>query len=417
MNERARQASRLPTQPAEGSKPFGSPSLRFKRLGVILAVLSVVTLGGLLSSCSTLGTAQKSPAKSFEQHRAESLAWLREARDLSPADTNREVTWNAPTEWLPTNGQSHPRKGILLVHGLGDSPWTFHDVAEQLAAQGFLVRTVLLTGHGTRPEDLLSVTAEQWQALVGAQADALRVQVDELYLGGFSTGANLVLERAYSDPTVAGLLLFSPGFKSMPFDWLAPLAARVRPWMVTPRGDHPMHNEVRYFNVPTNGFAQFYRTSARARHLLRSERYDKPVFMVVASHDSVLDSEYLLETFQRRFTHPRSRLIWYGDLPRKLEYQGRVLARSDRLPAFHISQFSHMGIMFSPENELYGEHGSLRICLNGQSQAASRACEAGDSVWYSDWGYREEGKIHARLTFNPYFAWQGDVMAEVFNSN
>jgi hypothetical protein len=27
-------------------------------------------------------------------------------------------------------------------------------------------------------------------------------------------------------------------------------------------------------------------------------------------------------------------------------------------------------------------------------------------VWYSDWGYREAGKVHARLTFNPYFDWQ-----------
>ena len=23
-------------------------------------------------------------------------------------------------------------------------------------------------------------------------------------------------------------------------------------------------------------------------------------------------------------------------------------------------------------------------------------------MWYSDWGYREHGKVHARLTFNPY---------------
>lgn len=34
-------------------------------------------------------------------------------------------------------------------------------------------------------------------------------------------------------------------------------------------------------------------------------------------------------------------------------------------------------------------------------------------MWYSDWGYREPGKMHARLTFNPYFTWQLGVIDEV----
>lgn len=41
--------------------------------------------------------------------------------------------------------------GILLVHGLGDSPWSFSDIAQSLAANGILVRTVLLPGCGTQP--------------------------------------------------------------------------------------------------------------------------------------------------------------------------------------------------------------------------------------------------------------------------
>lgn len=168
----------------------------------------------------------------------------------------------------------------------------------------------------SRPfEDMLTVTAEQWHRVVREQVLALQQDVGQVYLGGFSTGANLVLEYAYAHPEIAGLALFSPGFKSMPFDWLAPLAARLRPWLVTPDGPVPMQNTVRYLNVPTNGFAQFYRTSVAARRLLRDRPYDKPVFMVVAQHDSVLDTSYLLDVFQRRFTHPQSRLIWYGSKP------------------------------------------------------------------------------------------------------
>lgn len=173
-----------------------------------------------------------------------------------------------------------------------------------------------------------------------------------------------------------------------------------------------MQTPVRYMNVPANGFAQFYHTSVAARRLL-NHSYAKPVFMVVAQHDSVLDANYLLDVFQRRFTHPQSRLVWYGTTPEGLADTKRVLIREDRLPEQRISQFSHMGLLFSPANPLYGEHGSLRICLNGQAANITRACEQGGIVWYSDWGYREEGKVHARLTFNPYFDWQTAMMMTV----
>lgn len=385
--------------------------------GIFALLVSAMAVVSLLGACSTTSKISVEPVPSvrFADYRSETQKQLQTRRSFQLADHDTELAWNSPQEWRPTSygSGSRPDKGILLVHGLGDSPWTFHDVAQQLASQGFLVRTILLPGHGTRPEDLLTVTAEQWQRVVQEQALALQQDVGQVYLGGFSTGGNLVLEYAYAHPEIAGLVLFSPGFKSMPFDWLAPLAARVRPWLVTPDGSTPMQNAVRYMNVPANGFAQFYRTSVAARRLLSERPYDQPVFMVVAQHDSVLNANYLLDVFQRRFTHPQSRLIWYGTKPDGLTDTKRVLIREDRLPEQHISQFSHMGLLFSPTNPLYGETGSLRICLNGQSESVMRACEHGAPLWYSDWGYREEGKVHARLTFNPYFDWQTSIMITV----
>ncbi len=149
---------------------------------------------------------------------------------------------------------------------------------------------------------------------------------------------------------------------------------------------------------------------------LARQTYDKPALIVTVQHDSVLDVGYTLETFSRRFTHPASRLIWYGDLPEGMLAPSRVLVRSDVLPERRISQFSHMGVLFSPQNSLYGEQGSQRLCWNGQEEADLQQCLAGSPVWYSDWGYREPGKIHARLTFNPYFDWQASIMAGVLDT-
>lgn len=371
----------------------------------------------LLAAAACTGTGHDAPAArqvSFDAYRQDTVRLLQQRRIYQSPDPALEIDWNAPREWRP---RAQPRGGILLVHGLGDSPWSFRDIGEQLAAAGFLVRTVLLPGHGTRPDDLLDVTLEDWRRVVDEQARALRREVKPVYLGGFSTGANLVVEYAYANPDVAGLLLFSPAFMSnSAYDWLAPLIAWARPWLREPDGIRPMQNAVRYMTVPTNGFAQFYRSSRRARQALASGPYGKPVLMVVAEHDSVLDTAYLAQGFSAQFTHPASRLVWYGDKQDGFGRDPRVLVRTDYLPDLRISQFSHMGLLFSPGNALYGAAGSLRLCWNGQSDAARADCERGAAVWYSDWGYIEEGKAHARLTFNPYFEWQGGVMRQVLGN-
>ncbi|WP_214658352.1 alpha/beta hydrolase [Pseudomonas folii] len=350
--------------------------------------------------------------QSFADYRQQTLEWIQQHRSFQTADRSAELQWNAPQEWRPTGT---PKGGVLLVHGLGDSPWSFHDIGAQLAAQGFLVRTVLLPGHGTQPSDMLDVTLEQWQSVVREQAHTLSREVPKVYLGGFSTGANLVLDYAYDHDEIAGLVLFSPAFRSdSPYAWATQWIAWARPWLASPKDPlRPLQTPLRYLNVPTNGFAQFYRSSVLAQDRLSERRYDKPVFIAITQHDSVLDTYYVLENFNQRFSNPASRLIWYGDSPKDAAKTSRVLVRKDYLPEYRISQFSHMGLLFSPENPLYGVNGKQRICWNGQETTDMQKCLAGDQVWYSDWGYREAGKVHARLTFNPWFEWQTGVMLQV----
>ncbi|WP_215396862.1 alpha/beta hydrolase [Rheinheimera oceanensis] len=385
---------------------------------LMLSVLSALSFM-FLSACASLEEIQQPVAAvSFNDYQNETRKSMWQQRSFQLPDKEAELFWNAPRQWWPVNQPENiaPKRGILLVHGLGDSPWSFHDIARELAAQGFLVRTVLLPGHGTTPYDMLSATAEQWQNVVYQQARVLQDDVDgEIFLGGFSTGANLALEYAYRHPDVAGLVLFSPAFKTTSLDWLAPVIAKVRPWLRSPEQGDAMQTPLRYLNVPANGFAQFYRTSVTARRLL-DRPYNKPVFMVVAEHDSVLNTRYLLDVFQQRFVHAQSRLIWYGAKPDNLIDEKRIFIRTDKLPQERISQFSHMGLLFAPDNPLYGREGSQRICANGLNSTRRQACEQGAKVWYSDWGYSEDGKIHARLTFNPYFDWQNTVMATVLSS-
>ena len=74
-----------------------------------------------------------------------------------------------------------------------------------------------------------------------------------------------------------------------------------------------------------------------------------------------------------------------------------------------------MGILFAPENPYYGVDGSQRICRNGQEAPGAEAyCKAGNPVWYGTWGTQEDGKVHARLTFNPAFRQMMAEIAAVF---
>jgi alpha-beta hydrolase superfamily lysophospholipase len=350
---------------------------------------------------------------SFDHYRRETVQSLLARRPAHGAAAESHALMNAPQEWRP---QGPVRGGVLLIHGLGDSPWSFNDLGPALAGQGFLVRSVLLPGHGTVPADMLEVRLEDWRRTVDEQAALLRREGLPIYLGGFSTGANLALDHAHAHPDVAGLLLFSPAFRSsVPFGWVAPLLRHVRPWLVAPEPaleSMPM----RYSNMPTNGFAQYHRSSRLAQRALSAGTFDRPVFMVLAASDSVVDTPHAVAAFQTRFTHPASRLLWYGQPLKATLRDPRILTQPDALPDWRISQFSHMGVLFSPDNPQYGPHGAIRLCRNSREASAVSACEQASEVWYSEWGYQEPGKVHARLTFNPYFAWQAQQMATVLDA-
>lgn len=349
----------------------------------------------------------------FQSHTATLQHWVREHRAFQTETPDREIEWNTPFELRPTTPST---KAILLVHGLGDSPWSFSDVARDLADRGYVVRTLLLPGHGTKPADLIGVRLEDWQRLVREQTSLLQEDFSDVWLGGFSTGANLVLELALEDPRIRGLVLFSPALRSNEvFDWATPWLAPVVPWMLSPERN-PLQSPLRYHIVPTNGFAQFYRSSVAVRKGLNHRTFDRPALIVLAEHDSVVDVDHVRSLFENRFTHAASRLIWYGRVPSGAAASSRILVRPDALPQERISQFSHMGILFSPQNPLYGRNGSERICFNGQTEEATARCQSGEPVWYSDWDYREPGKVHARLTFNPYFEWQSHVIQDVLTS-
>ncbi|WP_299772527.1 alpha/beta fold hydrolase [uncultured Pseudoteredinibacter sp.] len=345
--------------------------------------------------------------ESFEKHVLDTRSWLSENRHFKMAAHEQEVSLNAPREWKPERSNGGL---VLLVHGLGDSPFSFIDIAKHLTHKGYHVRTVLLAGHGSRAGDLLGVSFELWRSQVQHHVKQALQDFDQVWLGGFSTGANLVTEQAYKNPKVEGLLLFSPAFQpGSPLVKWAGIANLFMDWA----DKDPEINKVRYDSLPLDAAESYYNSSLAVMDYLDSSNYSKPVFMALSQNDSVIDVDYAKSVFLKRFENSNNHLF----------YQSRGCNESDiscfdmNLPELRISSGSHMGLLFNKDNFYYGQGGEMTICNNGQAAEIEKACNQGESMWYGSWGYQLDGVGHARLTWNPYFQELTALLDQVMINN
>jgi esterase/lipase len=122
---------------------------------------------------------------SFAQYAAETSDWMARNRHFVTENHAEELSFHTPFEVRP---EGEIRGAVLLVHGLGDSPWTFKDIAKRLAAEGYLVRTVILPGHGTKPADMIGVSDASWQRAVDEQMALLKKESGNVWIGGSNSG-------------------------------------------------------------------------------------------------------------------------------------------------------------------------------------------------------------------------------------
>lgn len=131
----------------------------------------------------------------------------------------------ADPESMPPNGNrsfelavDDPKGGILLLHGLTDSPYTLHDLGQKLHKQGYWVLGLRLPGHGTVPAAMKSVRWRDMAAAVELAMEHLDTKVGSrpVHVIGYSNGATLALNQALDsldDPgrrTPGSLILISP---------------------------------------------------------------------------------------------------------------------------------------------------------------------------------------------------------------
>lgn len=348
-------------------------------------------------------------------HQREMISFAR--KDLN--DENREtiIDGNAPFELKPTGhypaGKIKPyKRGVLLTHGLTDSPYFMRQLAAFFQKNGFRVMAVLLPGHGTQPGDLLDVHWREWAKAVSYGVDRLDLEVDEVYLAGYSAGATLSVYQSLHDSRVSGLFLFSPAFRISPKAAWASLH-QYYSWIVPPAkwvSIMPDRDIYKYESLPKNAAAQMHALAQEVRKQELLHKLNLPVFAAASADDTTADQAATLN-FMMRMPHPSCKLVLYtrdGDKHTHGFPEERLERVNSVIPEQKILSYAHTSIVLPPDDPHYGLKGDYSNCTHYYPDAIEKYNTCINRPYEVSQGEITEQNLAdwtlRRLMYNPHFA-------------
>lgn len=148
---------------------------------------------------------------------------------------SHKTNWNRTFEIKHEN----PTNGVLLLHGLSDSPYSLRHLGSRFHDAGASVIGLRIPGHGTAPSGLVETTWKDMAAAVRLAAGHLQEEVGDkpIHLVGYSNGGALAiiyaLESLEDDtlPRVDSIVLLSPEIAVSKAAGLAVWQARLGHWL------------------------------------------------------------------------------------------------------------------------------------------------------------------------------------------
>lgn len=223
--------------------------------------------------------------------------------------------WNRTFE-LPVD---KPKMGVLLLHGMSDSPYSLHAQAEYLHEKGVWVVAMRLPGHGTVPSGLISI---KWQDLaavteIGMKRLVQKVGNRPIHIIGYSTGAPLALNytfKALDDDRLklpSSLIFFSPAIGISKTASFAVWQSRIGHLFSLPKLEWnsiaPEYDPFKYNSFAINAADQVYRVCREVQK--QFDAYDSKtkhykVFPPILSFQSIIDNTVIVsDTVNHLYKH------------------------------------------------------------------------------------------------------------------
>lgn len=326
---------------------------------------------------------------------------------IDPAKSEEILEAISPFEFkTETFSKTNNRKrGILLVHGFMDTPFAMRDIGKFFSSKNFLIRSILLPGHGTTPEHLLNIKLEEWLSIVEYGINNLKKEVDEVYIIGLSAGGALAFYYGLNPGNlkINGIAAISPSIKISTLAQFARVVGVFKKWKRIERDQ----DYTKYESYPVNGVYQIYRLTEMLKET--NNKINVPSIIVLSEDDTTVLSEASLNFFSEKLTG-RKKLIVYKNKPSK-NSDPLIEEKESLYPDLNILNFSHVSVHISPDNPHYGRNGDYINCLHYSNDAEKFSeCKSaeGKKVKYGetnlvDKKLIQENEIFRRLTFNPDF--------------
>jgi len=222
-----------------------------------------------------------------------------------------------------------PRGGILLLHGMSDSPYSLRSLGKALHERGYWVLGLRLPGHGTAPSALKSASWQDMAAAVrlGMTHLASRVGQKPVHVVGYSTGATLALNLTLDslgggiEPIPASLVLISPAIGVARIAALAgtqamlgrlPGMGRLAWTQIVPEFD-----PYKYNSFTSNAGAQVYRlarsVATRVADLAHSGRGSSmpPILIFKSTVDATVSTTAVVDRLLQHFPDNGNELILF----------------------------------------------------------------------------------------------------------
>jgi len=228
--------------------------------------------------------------------------------------------------------------GCLLLHGFTGTPKEMRWLGEYLAEQGRTVLGIRLTGHATRPEDMLRARWQDWLACVEDGWHMLSGCTKKIFVIGLSMGGILALRFAAQFP-VAGVAALSV-LHHLPADRRLPHIIALS--MVKPRTakgpphwyDHEAEQgHVSYPDYPTRAIAELRDLLVEMNAAL--PQVTAPTLLIYSRDDTgVRPEDGHAELIYNALGSPQKSVVW-------IEGSGHLITRdAAREVVFqHVSNF------------------------------------------------------------------------------
>lgn len=313
------------------------------------------TFAQYIETCKT--QVQKARARSYQGKKLEQVVQMSIPFELLPTTTAPKVT----------NNKKY-KKGILLTHGFLSSPYLMRSLAESFAQVGFLVRAVLLPGHGTYFQDLDNHTWKDWQATVRFGYDTLVQDCEEVYLCGFSIGATLSLILALDElknkqSPLKKLILLAPCFGITPFAASFPFLVRTKldrflPQLFCTQAEQEHLASYKKFSLySVSQIVLMLRKLRTKLKTYQSQKIPLPIYLTASHEDATVKFAPIL-AFAKHYlnTHSYVRIYSNNNTTLPKDVPGTLIRANQLNP--NILAISHVALPVAPQDKYFGLNGS-----------------------------------------------------------